>query len=235
MLNLSGKVALVTGGSRGFGRATVRQLAAAGADIVINFAQDQAAAEQVAQEVLSLGRQVAIVKGDVREAEDVAAMLDFVGETFGRLDVLVCHATATESRPLLDLPLSDFDNAMHTNVRGPLLLVRAALPWLRNATGRGKVIGISDRAAQVAQPAQGLLGAAKAALESTMRQLALELAGESINFNVVQAGTDDSAAVANTVLFLASPLADGIQGQAIAVGGSGIQAHRANPVRVGAN
>jgi enoyl-[acyl-carrier protein] reductase III len=241
MIDLTGKVALVTEAARGVGKTIALRLAEAGADIILNYSSSQGEAEQTAESVAALGRQVAVVRADASDANQVAAMIDFIRDSFGRLDILVSNAALSESRPLLETTAEHFQHAMSTNVRSLLSLVQAALPLLQQGDGRGKVIGLSNPGAEFAMPNLGLLGATKAALESTIRHLALELGPRGINFNVVQAAlleteypgivsrrsTSDliggrsleATDVANAVLFLASPLSDLIQGQTLVVDG----------------
>jgi enoyl-[acyl-carrier protein] reductase III len=246
MIDLTGKVALVTGASRGIGRAIAVRLAEAGADVVLNFVSSRAAADRTAETIAALGRRVAVVQADVSEPDDVESMMEFVGETFGRLDILVSNAATAEYRPILDTTPEQFATAMNTNVRALLTLVRAARPLLTKGEGRSKVVGLSNYASQYALPNFGLVGATKAALESALRHMARELGPEGINFNIVQAGlveTDstrkapgfdrvfeqhvervltggrmlEATDVANAVLFLASPLSDLVQGQTLVV------------------
>jgi enoyl-[acyl-carrier protein] reductase III len=246
MIDLTGKVALVTGASRGIGRAIAVRLAQAGADVVVNFVKSRADADRTAEELATLGRKVAIVQADVSEPEDVTAMIEYIGETFGRLDIIVSNAAANDYRAILDVTPGHFESAMNTHVGGLISLVQAAKPLLTRTGGRAKVIGLSNQGAEYALPHYGLMGAAKAALESTIRHLAYELGPQGVNFNAVQAGlvetdtvrqapgfdrlrarqlenvllggrTLGAADVANAVLFLASPLADLIQGQTLVV------------------
>lgn len=246
MIDLTGKVALVTGASRGIGRAIALRLAEAGADIVLNFVSARESADQTAEKIAAMGRRVAVVQADIGEPEDVESMLEFVSETFGRLDILVSNAAASEYRTILNTTPRDFEIVMNTNVRALILLVQAAQPLLAKSEGHAKVIGISSHGAQFAMPDYALIGASKAAMESTIRHLALELGSQGINFNIVQSGlveTDsmrqapgfdrmfakqvehvlmggrmlEAADVANVVLFLASPLSDLIQGQTLLV------------------
>ncbi len=244
MIDLTGKVALVTEASRGVGKTIALRLAEAGADIVLNYSSSQGEAEQTAESVAALNRQVAVVRADAGDVNQVAAMIDFIRDSFGRLDILVSNAAMGESRPLLETTAEHFQQAMTANVRSLLSLVQAALPLLSQGEGRGKVIGLSNPGAEFALPNLGLLGATKAALESTIRHLALELGPRGINFNVVQStlwdaegpGLDriglrgstrdliggrslEAADVANAVLFLSSPLSDLIQGQTLVVDG----------------
>ena len=248
MIDLTGRVALVTGGARGIGRATAIRLAQAGADIVVNYVTSKSAAESVGEEISQLGRNVAIIKADVSEREDVETMLEFVGDEFGRLDILVSNAASGGFRPLLATSDRHFANAMNTNVRALLYLVQAAVPLMDKTPGRKKIIGLSSHGSHMALPMYGVIGGTKAALESIVRHLALELGDRGFNANVVQAGlvetdstkrlpgSDEMFAqrrwkqmvgerdllpedVANAALFLASPLSDLVQGQTLIVDG----------------
>lgn len=248
MIDLTGQVALVTGGSRGIGRACALALAQAGADVIVNYVAAKTAAEQVADEVRQAGRRVAVVKADVGEPEDVESMVDFIREQFGRLDVLVSNAATGGFRPLLATTPRHFEAAMKTNVHALLSLVQSALPLLERAASRAKVIALSSHGSHRALPAYGTIGASKAALESLTRHLAQELGDRGINFNIVQAGLVETDSflqmpnrermrearrarslvgdrvltaedVARSVVFLSSPLSDLIQGQTIVVDG----------------
>jgi len=252
MIDLSGRVALVTGGSRGIGRACALRLAEAGADVVVNFVTSKAAASDVAEAVERMGRTCAVVKADVSERDDIESMLDFVKQEIGRLDIVVSNAATGGFRPLLATTDRNFEAAINTNVRPLIHLVQAALPLLEREEGRSKVVAISSHGSHMALPMYGTIGATKAALESLVRHFALELGGQGVNFNVVKAGlveTDSTrripnseeifagrihksmtgsrfltaADVADAVLYLASPLSDLVQGETITVdGGSAI-------------
>lgn len=249
MIELHGKVALVTGASRGIGRACALRLAQAGADLVLNYLNSGSEARQLAAEVQQLGRRAALIKADVSEAEDIEAMLGFVQEQFGQLDLLVSNVATGAFRPLLSTSTQQFNSVMGTNVMALLHLVRGALPMLERSSGRAKVVAISSHGSDQALPHYGLIGASKAALEALTRHLALEVQ-QKINLNVVLAGlveTDSTRPlgaqafqthtgrmlmggrslqaedVANAVLFLCSPLSDLVQGQTLVVdGGAGI-------------
>lgn len=248
MSDLSGRVALVTGGARGIGRACALRLATGGADVIVNYKSSRAAAEEVSQEIQQLGRQAPVVKADVSEQEDVATMMEYVRERFGQLDILISNAATGGFRPLMDASPRHFDAAMHTNARSLLGLVQAAQSLLERSSGRAKVVTLSSHGSHRALPSYGLIGASKAALEALIRHLALELGPRGINFNVVLAGlvetdstrnlpgADDlfravherllvgdrgltAEDVADAVLFLSSSQSDLIQGQTIVVDG----------------
>lgn len=248
MIDLTDKVALVTGGSRGIGRACARRLAEAGAHLVVNYVTSRAAAMELGDELKTLGRDVAVVKADMTERDDVDSLVDFVRREFGRLDIVVSNAATGGFRPLLATTDANFAAAMNTNTRPVLYLVQAAIDLLADRPERTKVIGLSSHGSHMALPMYGTIGATKAALEALMRHLALELGGRGINFNVVKAGlveTDstrrlpgadamfagrqrrslvgdrvlEAADVADAVLFLASRLSDLVQGETLTVDG----------------
>lgn len=248
MIDLSGKVALVTGSSRGIGRACALRLAEAGADIVVNYVTSGREADELAAQIAALGRNVACVRADVGQEEDVEDMVGLVRREFGRLDVLVHNAATGGFRPLAATTQRHFDAAMHTNVLSLVHLLKAATPLLESASGRGKVVVLSSHGTHMALPMYGLIGGSKAALTALARHWALELGDRGVNVNVVEAGlveTDstkrlpgaaemfagrrhktmmgermlEAADVADAVLFLASPLSDLVQGQTLVVDG----------------
>ncbi len=248
MIDLSGRVALVTGSSRGIGRACALRLAEAGADVIVNYAASRSGAMDVARKVRQWGRRAYVVKADVSEEEDVRCLMEFVGEAVGRLDILVSNAATGGFRPLLESSSRHFFNAMSTNVLALIHLVQSAVPLLERGPHRGKVVALSSHGADIALPMYGLIGGSKAALESIARHLTLEVGHRNVNVNVVKAGlveTDSTRRipgseqmfaarvektmmgqrqllaedVADAVLFLSSPLSDLIQGQTLIVDG----------------
>jgi enoyl-[acyl-carrier protein] reductase III len=250
MIDLTGKTALVTGASRGIGRAIALRLAEAGADVVINYLSARTAAMEVAEKAAALGRRAWVVKADVSEEDDVRSMIEFVGREAGRLDILVSNAASGGFRPLLQASARQFQATMGINVLALIYLVQAALPLLELSAkgGRAKVIAISSHGSHLALPMYGLIGASKAALESLVRHLTLEIGHRGINVNVVKAGlvaTDSTRLLpeaeqrfasskdkmmtgdrvlqaedmADAVLFLASPLSDMVQGAILTVDG----------------
>ena len=252
MIDLTGRVALVTGGSRGIGRACALRLAEAGADVIVNYVTSQSAAQEVAEEIQQHGRRAAIVKADVSEQDDVNSMLEFVKEKFGQLDILISNAATGGFRPLLETTARNFEAAMNTNVRSLLFLVQAAMPLLERKEGRAKVLTLSSHGSHMALPMYGMIGTSKAALESLVRHLAFEIGDRGVNVNCILAGLVDTdstrrfpnadeifegakkktmlsgrlltgADVADAALFLSSPLSDLIQGQVVVVdGGEGV-------------
>lgn len=252
MIDLSGRVALVTGSSRGIGRECALRFAQAGADVIVNYVSSKSAAMETAEQILSLGRRVHVVKADISEEDDVRSMMEYIDRAIGQLDIVVSNAATGGFRPLLAANLRHFQNTFQTNVLALLYLVQAAMPLLEKSRGRGKVIALSSHGSDMALPWYGMIGSSKAALESMVRHLTLEVGDRGVNVNVVKSGlveTDSTkripgahemfagrkektmtgdrmlsiADVANAVLFLASPLADMIQGETLTVdGGSAI-------------
>ena len=248
MIDLTNRVALVTGGSRGIGRACALRLAEAGADVVVNYVSSQQAAMDVAEQITRLGRKAFVVKADVSEQDDVQSLMDFIAEQVGQLDVLVSNAATGGFRPLLNSTERNFRATFGTNVLALLYLVQAAVPLLERSAGRAKVIALSSHGSDTALPWYGLIGSSKAALESLVRHLTLEVGDRGVNVNVVKAGlveTDSTRViphadrifaarkdkammgermltaqdVADAVLFLASPLSDLVQGETLTVDG----------------
>ena len=251
MIDINGRVALVTGGSRGIGRATALRLAQAGADVIINYISSKAAALQVAEEIANLGRNAYVVKADVSEPVDIKSLFDFIGDTIGKLDIVVSNAASGGFRPLLAMTPNNLTMVMNTNVLPLILLAQHAAPLMKRSNNRGKIVAISSHGSHMALPWYGLIGASKAALESIARHLTLEI-GDYANVNIVKAGlvaTDSTKNipgaeqmfsgrqdktmvgnrflqpedVADAVCFLASSMSDMIQGTIITVdGGSDI-------------
>jgi enoyl-[acyl-carrier protein] reductase III len=244
VIDLENRVALVTGASRGIGRACALRLAQAGADVVVNYLASPQEAEGIAEEIRALGRDVALVKADMSEAEDIQSMMSFVASRFGRLDVLVSNVAGGGFHSLAKVRPEQFLSAMNLNTVALLSLVQAALPLMRGLPQRAKVVSLSSHGSFKALPHYGVIGASKAALESLSRHLALEF--PEINFNVVLAGLVRTLSterlpeelfsaneerlltanrqlacedIANAVLFLCSPLSDLIQGQVLTVDG----------------
>jgi enoyl-[acyl-carrier protein] reductase III len=248
MIDLTGRVALVTGSSRGIGKACALKMAEAGADVIVNYVTAHAAAMETAEQIAAMGRKVYVVKADVSEEDDVRSMFEYITETVGQLDILVSSAATGGFRPLLSATSRNFDAAMRCNVLALIYLVQSATPLLTRGPHRGKVVAISSHGSHMALPMYGLIGGSKAALESIARHLTLEVGDRGVNVNVVKAGlveTDSTRRipyadqmfagqaehtmvadrtltaedVANAVLFLSSPLSDMVQGATLIVDG----------------
>lgn len=252
MINLQGKVALVSGSSRGIGRACALKLAEAGCDVIVNYLSSRKAALDTAQRIRDMGCRAWVIRADISEEEDVESMFDYIVQEIGQLNILISNAATGGFRPLLESRSNHFVSAMRTNVLALINLVRAAAPLLERGPDRGKVIAMSSHGSSMALPMYGLVGGSKAALESISRHLTLELGHRNINVNVIKSGlveTDSTKVlpnsermfngradhtmmggrfleaedVANVALFLASPLSDLVQAETITVdGGSAV-------------
>src|SRR5688572_29627433 len=160
MIDLSGRVALVTGGSRGIGHRTAVALAKAGADIAITYLNSRRNAEEVGEEIIGLGRRVLAIRADLAEAEDVGNAIDAIRDQLGRLDIVVSNAAGGGFRPLMEVSEENFDYALHLNVRAFMLLMQKAAPLLerREEDGtRSKVITLSSWGAERALPMYGVI------------------------------------------------------------------------------
>lgn len=244
MFELTDKVALVTGGSRGIGRAIAVRLAEHGVDIVVNYVRHKKDAQETAVEVENLGRKCMLVKANVAKEDDVVAMFAEIEEHFGKLDILVSNAASGVLKPITELTERHWNWAMNINARALLTLVQNGAPLMAEG---GRIIGVSSLGAIRAIENYTTVGASKAALESLVRHLAVELGRRKINVNTVSAGAVDTDAlkkfpnreeilntalertplgrlttpddVADVALFLCSQYSTMIQGQVITVDG----------------
>ncbi|MBI2218152.1 MAG: SDR family oxidoreductase [Candidatus Rokubacteria bacterium] len=189
---LSGRVALVTGGSRGIGRGIALRLAADGADCVITYRKQAQLAEEVVQAIERGGRRALALPLDLADPTGVPATMERVAERFGRLDILVANAAATAFRPMEEQKPHNIDRTFAISVGSFIAAVQAAVPLMRSP---GRIVGISGIDSHQAMLRHGVLGAAKAAMESLVRTFALELGPRGITVNAVSPGiivTDSS-------------------------------------------
>ena len=241
-LDLSGKVALVTGASRGIGRAIALTLARAGARVAVTSRGD--AAQAVVDEIVQAGGEATAVAADVVDAQAMSAAVDHVLETWGRLDILVNNAGITRDQLLLRMKREDWDAVVATNLTGTFTCTQAVLKTMvRQRVGR--IISISSVVGQSGNPGQTNYAATKAGIIGFSKALAREVASRNITVNVVAPGLIDtdmtrdisSDAQANwtaniplgrlgtpddiaaAVCFLASDAASYITGQVLAVNG----------------
>jgi 3-oxoacyl-[acyl-carrier protein] reductase len=182
---LTGKVALVTGGSRGIGAQIVRRLATDGADVGFTYLTAKDEAEQVAAQVRRLGRRVLQIQADLAEPVVAVQVVDAVVGEFGRLDILVNNAGVAYRAPLAQTPLAEFDRLVAINARAPFLMMQAAADKL--AAG-GRVVNISSGITSTAPAGFSLYSGVKAFLEQVTRVAAAEFGARGITVNAVAPG-----------------------------------------------
>jgi NAD(P)-dependent dehydrogenase (short-subunit alcohol dehydrogenase family) len=187
LFDLSGRVALVTGGSRGLGRAMAIGLAQAGAAVVV-ASRKLDACQAVVDEIAALGGRGLAVAVRMQEPDEVRALVDASVGHFGRLDVVVNNAATVLDRTLEALDAEAFVGAQTVNLLGPMLLVQAAAPHLAEG-GHGSVINISSIAASRATPTRYLYPPIKAALVQVTRSLAAHLGPQGVRVNAIMPGT----------------------------------------------
>jgi enoyl-[acyl-carrier protein] reductase III len=188
-----GRVGLITGASRGIGRATALLLARDGLTIAVNYRRDRAAAEETVAAVQAAGGTATAICADLENGEAIASMFGAIRERYGRLDLLVANAAATAFRPLLETKQHNVARTFGISVSGFLRCVQEAVPLMDGR--RGAIVAISGIDTLRVMQGHGTLGAAKAALETLVRYLAVELAPRGIRVNGVNPGyieTDSS-------------------------------------------
>lgn len=240
----SGKVALITGGSRGIGHAITLALADRGADVVINYFRKTSTAESTAREAEQRGVRAHIIKANIGEPDKVDGMFKEIEEKFGKLDIFISNAASGVARSAMDLDIRGWDWTMDINARAFLLCAQHAARLMKNG---GKIVSISSLGSRMVLPIYTAVGVSKAALEALTRYLAIELAPKGISVNCVSAAAVETEAiklytadkdlpdltwkttpagrmvvpedVAKAVTFLCSENADMIRGQVIIVDG----------------
>ena len=186
-MNLNGRVALVTGSSRGIGRAVALGLARQGAAVVVNYTGNAAAAEETAAAVRGTGARAMVVRADVAVQEQVDSMVKSVLEEFGRLDILVNNAGVTRDNLLPRLREEDWDAVLNVNLKGAYNCSRAVMrPMLKAKWGR--IINISSVVGLTGNPGQANYAASKAGLLGLTKSVARELGSRNITVNAVAPG-----------------------------------------------
>jgi 3-oxoacyl-[acyl-carrier protein] reductase len=244
VIDLSGKSAVVTGGSRGIGRAIVLRLATQGADVAFSYRGNEAAAKETAAAVEALGRKALPVQGDVSQPQAADALVKAALEAFGKVDILVNNAGITRDDLIMRMSIEDFRVVLETNLFGAFYAIKAVTRPMLKAKG-GRIINITSVSGQAGQTGQANYSSAKAGLIGLTKATARELASRGITCNAVAPGfvltelTKDLAQnlqdqitaqtplgrfgtteeVANAVAFLASDEAAFITGQILAVDG----------------
>ena len=185
---LSGQVAVVTGGSRGIGRACVLALARQGADVVINYVASSDAAESCRAEADALGVRALAVQADVGEAAEARRLIETAEGEFGRLDILVNNAGIARSRTISRMAIEDWDDVLRTNLSSAFYCTHAAVAGMRER-GYGRIVNIASMTGQHGYVGQSSYTAAKAGMIALTKTTALELARYGITANAVCPGS----------------------------------------------
>lgn len=243
-MHLAGKVALITGASRGIGQAVALEMARAGADIAVNYSGSEVAAQATVDQVKALGRKAIMVKANVADADEVAAMVEAVQAEFGHIDILVNNAGITRDTLLMRMKDSDWDDVININLKG-VYLVTKAVSKLMMKQRSGRIINMSSVVGVTGNAGQANYSASKAGVIGFTKTCAKELASRGILVNAIAPGfihtdmTDvlpekvkeatlaaiplhrmaEPKEVASVAVFLASEYASYITGQVLNVDG----------------
>ncbi len=244
MNQMHGKTALITGGGRGIGKAIALRLAENGVHCVINYLRHKRSAEEAVAEIKEKGVSCQAIKANIADDNHVERLFQVIREQYGSLDILVSNAASGVLKPAMELTTHHWDWAMNINARALLPLTQHAVPLMQQG---GRIVAISSMGSVRAIPDYTVVGASKAALESLVRHLAVELGPKGITINTLSAGLVDTDAlkkfperermlsfakertpmgrlttpkdVASVALFLCSEEASMIHGQVLVVDG----------------
>lgn len=241
---LKGKVALVTGGSRGIGKEIALKLAKNGADIAINYRNSSEKAEKVLEEIKSFGVNAMVIKADISKEEDVKNLIQAIEKELGKVDILVNNAGITKDNLLIRMKEEDWEDVIDVNLKGTFLCTKAVTRAMMKKK-YGKIINITSVVGIIGNPGQGNYSASKAGVIGFTKSMAKELGSRGIRVNAVAPGFIDTEMtevlseeirenmlraiplmkfgnpkdIANLVVFLASERSDYITGQVINVDG----------------
>jgi 3-oxoacyl-[acyl-carrier protein] reductase len=194
----TGRVAIVTGGTRGIGRAIALELARHGADVAFNYAKSAEAAESLTKEIEAVGVHSMASQCDVANTENAADMVKQVKETLGRIDFLVNNAGVTRDNLILRMKEQDWDEVMNTNLKGAWNFAKAALRVMLRQDGGGSILNISSISGSIGMPGQSNYSASKAGMIGLTKALAKEVASRKVTVNALALGmvsTDMSSAL----------------------------------------
>lgn len=242
-MRLDGKVALVTGGSRGIGKAIALEFANRGVNIAFNYLRNHSAARETQEEIQSLGVHCLRVRAHLGDESKIADLFQEIDAEFGRLDILVNNAATGVQRPAMELESKHWDWTINVNAKAAWMCAVEASNLMKDG---GHIINITSEGSRRVLPLYFSVGVSKASLEAITRYLAVELASQNISVNAVSGGYVDTGAldhfptkeemleagrntpvgrmvtvedIAKTVAFLCSPDAEMIRGQIIVVDG----------------
>ena len=248
MKPFEGKTALITGSGRGIGSAIALHFAELGADIVINYVHNQQPADDTAEMIRLLGSKVLVVRANIGKTEGLEKLFSETKNKFGKLDIFISNAASGFNRPAMEQKESGWEHTMNVNAKSFLFGTQLAVPLMEKAGG-GKIVAITSPGADRILPDYVAVGASKAALNSLIKYLAVELASKNIAVNGISPGIVETGAlehfafmkdktvlsraiqntpagrlatprdIAEVTAFLCSPSADMIRGQIIAVDG----------------
>lgn len=200
---LAGKVALVTGASRGIGQKIAQELALQGARVVVNYASSSGRAEEVVSEIRENGGEALAIQADVSKVGEVERLFEKTLEAFGRIDILVNNAGVMITKPIAEMTEEDFDQQFAINVKGTYFACQQAALHMSE---KGRIINFSTSVAGQMFPGYSVYAATKGAVEQITRQLAKELGPKGITINAVAPGP------VNTELFTADKTEEQIRG-----------------------
>jgi 3-oxoacyl-[acyl-carrier protein] reductase len=236
---LAGRIALVTGGSRGIGRATAERLAAAGAAVAINYARDEAAAREAVESIEAAGGRAVAVRADVSGVAEIERLFDEVEERLGPIDIVIANAATFVMKPVAELTEEEFDRVFDLNTKGVFFVLQQAARRVRD---RGRIIVTSTGGTRMLFRDNTVYLGSKGAVEQFVRGLAQELGDREITVNAVLPGFTDTGMlpdrdramaesrspfgrmgqpgdVGDVVAFLAGPDARWVTGQLVGAGG----------------
>ena len=239
------KVVLITGASRGIGRAIAELFSREGADIVLNYLRNEEAAKETEKALTAQGSRVLTLQTNVGNPKEAEALVESAGKKFGKIDVLVHNAALGAFKPVSELRVNQWDLSLDVNAKALLVLSQAAVPWMEK--NGGSILALSSLGSKRFIANYGAIGISKAALETLVRYLAVELAPKKIRVNAVSGGLVDTDAIrffpeaetfrrevlqrtpggrigtpedlAKVILFLASDEASWIYGQTVTADG----------------
>ena len=243
-MHLGDKVAIVTGASRGIGRAVAIRLAQAGADVIVNYAGSEAAAQETVDAIVALGRKAIKIQANVADAEQVAAMVEEAHKEFGHIDILVNNAGITKDGLLMRMKDEDWDAVMDINLKGTYLVTKAVSKIMMKQRS-GSIINMTSVVGVMGNAGQTNYAASKAGVIGFTKSCAKEMASRGIRVNAIAPGfihtemTDvlsdkvkeamvneiplgrmaEPEEVANVAVFLAAPFSNYVTGQVINVDG----------------